>query len=119
TALMGATLPSIARLFAAQERSMSGLATLYAANTVGAVAGSVVTGFYLLPRWDVMVASGVAATVNFAIGAVALRVAPTRASAPEPERHEAAAGASSARAVYAVAALSGMTALGAQVVWTR
>jgi spermidine synthase len=118
TALMGATLPAIARLFAAKERSMSGLATLYAANTVGAVAGSVVTGFYLLPRWDVMVASCVAAAVNFAIGAVALRIARGNVRVEDPA-HDETAGPISGRAVYAVAALSGMTALGAQVVWTR
>src|SRR5262249_38498046 len=58
TALMGATLPAIARLFSAGGRSMSGLASLYAANTVGAVAGGGVTGFFLRPRRGVVVATG-------------------------------------------------------------
>src|SRR5258708_6360807 len=75
TALMGATLPAIARRFTAGDRAMSGLASLYGANTAGAVAGCLLTGFYLLPKWDVLVATGVAAAINFGIGIFALRVA--------------------------------------------
>src|SRR5262249_35011917 len=69
----------------------------------------------------VMVATGVAATLNFAIGAVALRIAPAqeRFASGQPDVVASAGGRAAGRSVYAVAALSGMTALGAQVVWTR
>jgi spermidine synthase len=123
TALMGATLPSVARRYGQGSRGMSGLASLYAANTAGAVLGSLLSAFYLLAVWDVWVATIVAATLNLSVGRYALglsqRVSEARAAPesvpakPEPEETRIT------HAVYLVAALSGMTALGAQVVWTR
>jgi spermidine synthase len=122
TALMGATLPAIARRFTEGDRPMSGLASLYGANTAGAVAGCLLTGFYLLPKWDVIVATAVAAAINFGIGIVALRVAPRRLPQFDDESPSSAdrvRRARSRRTAYVVVGLSGMTALGAQVVWTR
>ncbi|MDP9002301.1 MAG: SAM-dependent methyltransferase, partial [Myxococcota bacterium] len=70
---------------------------------------------------DVIVASGIAAALNFAIGAVAFWLA--RAPAVSAENRVPFDSASPPvprpYAVYGVAALSGMTALGAQVAWTR
>lgn len=119
TALMGATLPAIARLYSDGQDGLTSLALLYGSNTVGAVAGCLLTGFWILPNWDVIVASGIAAALNFAIGAVAFWLA--RASARTAQNRASVTGASSPvpHAVYVVAALSGMTALGAQVAWTR
>jgi spermidine synthase len=123
TALMGATLPAVARLYAGDSRGLTGLAFLYAANTVGAVAGCLLTGFFLLPEWDVLVATAAAVALNLAVGAGALwlsnRIEPPATdqgdlAAPLPVRNR-----SKPAVVYTVAALSGMTALGGQVVWTR
>lgn len=126
TALMGATLPAIARRYAAGRRGMASLAWLYTANTAGAVAGCLLSAFYLLAQWDVWVATGAAAALNLAIGLYGLRVA---AAAPpsavpsvgreghSPRRREPPR--LDVRAIYVVAGLSGFTALGGQVVWTR
>jgi spermidine synthase len=59
--------------------------------------------------------------LNFTIGITALRTRAEREKRVEPQAEPAGVvhDAASARAVYAVVALSGMTALGAQVVWTR
>jgi predicted membrane-bound spermidine synthase len=122
TALMGATLPAIARRYAGGHRAMSGLAALYASNTLGAVLGSLLAAFYLMAVWDVWIATLCAAALNFAVGAVAYRYArQTPAPAPAAAAPAEAAGsrATAVRAVYVAAALSGLTALGAQVVWTR
>jgi spermidine synthase len=121
TALMGATLPAVARRYSDGPRGMTRLAFLYGANTAGAVAGCLLTGFYILPHWDVFVATGIAAAFNFAIGAVALWLAGSAAHAAEPLEAPSSAACAHPRpyAVYVVAALSGMTALGAQVAWTR
>ena len=58
---MGATLPAIARRYGAGRRGNAAIASLYAANTVGAVLGSLLAAFYLLAVWDVWVATGTAA----------------------------------------------------------
>ncbi len=134
TALMGATIPAIARRYPAGRRGMSGLAWLYTANTAGAVLGSLLAAFYLLALFDVWVATLAAAALNFAVGALALRVAkstpavlPARAALGTPP--DAAASDArpkkprfagiDVRVVYLVAGLSGLTALGGQVLWTR
>ena len=74
TALMGATLPvlvaHLGRGFVGEE-----LAGLYAVNTFGAVAGSVVAGFALLPGVGLAGTVWVAAGLNFLVAGFALRVA--------------------------------------------
>jgi len=127
TALMGATLPAIARRYAAGRRGMSSLAWLYTANTAGAVLGCLLSAFYLLAVWDVWVATVTAAALNFAIGLYGLRAAktapllaqpaPVASARPERKRHRPPG--IDIRIVYLVAGLSGLTSLGGQVVWTR
>ncbi|HKP60820.1 MAG TPA: fused MFS/spermidine synthase [Polyangiales bacterium] len=116
TALMGATLPAIARRY--PEGAQSRLAALYAANTLGAVLGCLVCGFYLLAVWDVWVATATAVLLNFSVAAAALRVP---ALAPQPSTGSAASPpmATPAAPIYVAIGFSGLTALGAQVLWTR
>ena len=75
-ALMGATLPV---LVARCERGAlgAGLAWLYALNTLGAVAGSLLGGFLLLPEWGLTRSTFAAALLNLVAAAVA-RGAPAR-----------------------------------------
>jgi spermidine synthase len=130
TALMGATLPAIARRYPPGRRGMSSLAWLYTTNTAGAVIGSLVSAFYLLALWDVWVATGAAAVLNFAVGGLGVRLSrstpatlsnepraenPVEAESVDQTQSEAV----DVRAVYLAAGLSGLTALGAQVLWTR
>lgn len=125
TALMGATLPAIARRYESGRRGMSSLAWLYTANTAGAVAGCLLSAFYLLAIWDVWVATYTAAAFNVAIGAYGLRAARTTPAlaAPAPALAKPARRREplrlDVRAIYVVAGLSGFTSLGGQVVWTR
>jgi spermidine synthase len=120
TFLMGATLPVLSRSVETSPEGVSWLGYFYAGNTLGAVLGSVVAGFYLLRVFDVSTATYVGVGLNLAVGAVALalvRRVPNRAAdhAPAvPPRLSA-----DARAVYITIGLSGFTALGAEVVWTR
>src|SRR5262245_17534886 len=74
TTLMGATLPVLSahreRRGPAAASAGSGAAALYAANTVGAVAGTAITGFFLLPVLGMFLSALVAAAANlFAAGA--------------------------------------------------
>lgn len=119
--LMGATLPAIARWVEASPRGVSWLGFFYGGNIAGAVFGCLLAGFYLLRIFDMATATYVACAIDLAVALVALALAgPTRyeaaGSEPNAGRVEHAPGA---WAIYLVIALSGMSALGAEVVWTR
>ena len=123
TLLMGATLPAIARWVETTPRGVSWLGYFYGGNLAGAVAGSLLAGFYLLRVYDMPTATAAAVVLNIVVAGLALVVA-TRtphtvikadASAPVPQPISA----ESARLVYIAIALSGLTALGSEVVWTR
>ncbi len=120
TILMGATLPAISREVRATPEGMSYLGILYGGNTLGAVIGCLVAGFVLLRNFDVVTASAVAVALNFMIAAVAWLLARSRAAAPEVAAPRAPAPLPAGSwPVLLTLALSGLTALGAEVVWTR
>ena len=151
TVLMGATLPVVARWLGATSKDVSGVGLLYSANTVGAVLGCLLGGFYLLRVHDMAMATLVAAAVDGVVAASALGLSvlephgtpsedshglanrlrqgyggPPKLYAEAEARHDVriahedvTAGAPWSWAVYLAIALSGCTALGAQVVWTR
>lgn len=123
TALMGATLPAVARRYSHGRRGMSGLASLYAANTGGAVLGCLLSGFYLLAVWDVWVATVAAVVLNVVAGLAALRLSRREPVGVDvslvPAARPLGPALLAARSVYLAVGLSGMTALAAQVVWTR
>ncbi|MFL5304762.1 MAG: fused MFS/spermidine synthase [Polyangia bacterium] len=127
TVLMGATLPAVARWVQTTPRGVARLGFFYGGNTVGAVFGCLLAGFYLLRVWDMRVATLVAGLINLAVAAGALALARVTPATPPPVagsddvagRLDAAAPATGAWAVYLAIALSGATALGAEIVWTR
>ncbi len=122
TLLMGATLPAIARWVEPDQDGVAWLGFFYGGNIAGAVLGCLLAGFYLLRVHDMATATGVAFVLNVAVAsiALALAVAPAR---HRPHADPATKGdeerAAGAWAVYPAIALSGMSALGAEVVWTR
>ena len=119
TLMMGATLPAISRWVEATPRGVSWLGFFYGGNIAGAVVGCLLAGFYLLRVFDMTVTTFVAAALNTLVGVLALAIASrTHYEAPAPGRAvvEAAPGSG---VVYLTIALSGLTALAAQVIWTR
>ena len=121
TLLMGATLPAIARYVSATPAGVSWLGFFYGGNIVGAVFGTLLAGFYLLRHHDVMFATFVAAAINFGVAALAFAYAKSTPHTPPVDdmkgaRLEIPKGS---WPVYVTIGLSGMTALGAEVVWTR
>jgi spermidine synthase len=119
--LMGATLPAAARWVESTPQGASRLGLFYAGNLAGAVAGCVLAGFYLLRLYDIVVATYAAAGLNVAVAAIALGLAalvPYRAAEAAPAGGTAAA-EPLRWPVYLAAGLSGFTALGAEVIWTR
>ncbi|MEO6278020.1 spermidine synthase [Roseateles sp.] len=79
TAAMGATLPAMARLGTAR------LAPLYAANTLGAVAGVLATAFWLISDWGLTRSAGLCVALNLGcalLAGLALQAAPAIALGP-------------------------------------
>jgi spermidine synthase len=120
TVLMGASLPAVARWLDLTPAGVSWLGFLYAGNIAGAVAGSLLAGFYLLRVHDMAIATFAAAAMNGAAGGVAFGLAsralhrPAAGSLPLPDKAPLGS-----RVVYLAIAISGLCALGAEVVWTR
>jgi spermidine synthase len=118
---MGATLPAIARWIETTPQGVSWLGLFYGSNIAGAVFGCLLAGFYLLRVFDLPTATYVAASINglvalLSLGLAMLTAYQPRATGPNPKpalpvRRE--------WSVYLVIALSGATALAAEVIWTR
>jgi spermidine synthase len=120
TVLMGATLPAIARWVEATPRGVSWLGFFYGGNIAGAVFGCLLAGFYLLRVHDMATATYAAAAINATAALVGLGLSVrTPHEAPAEGGPGAAAAAPGSWVVLVTIALSGMTALGAEVVWTR
>jgi spermidine synthase len=121
TLLMGATLPVVSRWVRATPRGVAWLGFLYGGNIAGAVVGCLVAGFYLLRVHDMVVATFSAAALNAAVALVALGLSTEPdVIAGRQARDSDLDPAPSAEAVVLLAiGLSGFSALGAEVVWTR
>jgi spermidine synthase len=118
TVMMGATLPAIARWVKATPEGVGWLGFFYGGNIAGGVLGSLAAGFYLLREHDVMVATLVGVTINAAVALIAYVLAGRTEYQAEAVavRGVTAHGTTS---VYVAIGLSGMTALAAEVIWTR
>ena len=117
--LMGGALPALLRGLAPDDATVgraSGL--LYAANTAGAVAGTLATVFLLVPLLGIRGTALAAGVVNLALAAAALAVSPSRVVQPiEPGIREPLT--RDARLAVSLYALAGGIALGYEVVWTQ
>lgn len=120
TMLMGATLPAVADHLETSPHRTAKVGYLYAANILGAVAGCLGTGFILLQYGDTWSASLIAVSINLIIAVVAWVYTPDSSpSPPQDQLPESTSNPSEFRWIYVVLGLSGLTALGAQVLWTR
>jgi spermidine synthase len=122
TLLMGASLPAVARWLETTPEGVSQLGLLYSANIAGAVFGALLSGFYLLRVYDMAVATYAAVAINLIVVLVSFALS-TRTPLPPGEggakRRVRAVRAKRVGWVYLAIAISGLAALGAEVVWTR
>ena len=125
TILMGASLPAIVRWIETTPRGVSWWGLLYGGNTAGAVFGCLLAGFYLLRLYDTHVATYWAVAINLLVAAVSYVVAgrvPAHGAAEsvsEPEPIAQAHSTGPRWPVYVTIGISGASALGAEIVWTR
>jgi spermidine synthase len=128
TLLMGATLPAVARWVESTPEGVSWLGFFYGGNIAGAVAGSLLAGFYLLRLYDMATATYVAVAINAAMAALAfllasrtsyrVREAPNETKATRAQTVKVRA-TGTPLPIYIAIGLSGLAALGAEVIWTR
>jgi spermidine synthase len=133
TTLMGATLPILARGIVSRQRlAAADIGRLYAVNTCGAVAGTVVTGFLLLPAIGLRTTIWLGVALNVLVAAIAFG-AGRRSLGPASERERPEAPASDAQApgsapatsrslvlaVLAAFGLSGAASMAYELAWTR
>ncbi len=121
TILMGAALPALSRWVKSTSSGVSTIGLLYASNTVGAVAGCLLAGFYLMRVHDMASTVALAMAVNVLLAGVSYLVPlKLQGKGREPilpaEPLPPAFGATSA---HVVIFLSGLSAFGGEVVWTR
>jgi spermidine synthase len=122
TTLMGGTLPLLSRAISAwRGRAVTGAGLLYAVNTFGAVAGCALAGFVLLAVVGIRGALFAAAALNLGIAAVLLAGRAGGPASSSPTRPAPAAGGADRRSAFVLSVffLSGLAALGYEVLWTR
>jgi spermidine synthase len=132
TSLMGATLPVLTRHFVFSHRVLCRwVGLLYGTNALGAVAGSFVSGFFLIAWLGVTHTIYAAAAINFAIAVFALvlggigyaseRAASSLSGAKisVPREPVATGGVRIRRLLLVVCFGSGFSALAYEVIWVR
>ena len=120
TILMGATLPAISRWVKATPDGVAWLGFFYGGNIAGGVIGSLVAGFYLLRMFDVATATAAGVALNLARRADRVRPGrPDRVRRRIRRRLEACRRRPARAPCTSPSRSPGMTALSAEVVWTR
>jgi spermidine synthase len=125
TFLMGATLPAISRWVETTPEGVSWLGFFYGGNIAGAVAGSLLAGFYLLRVFDATIATLVAVGINVVVALLGLAIAQATPYTPKvveessPDARAERSEDSEVWPVYITIMLSGFAALSSEVIWTR
>lgn len=121
TTLMGATLPAVSRWLEATPEGVARMGFLYGSNTAGAVLGCLLAGFYLLRVHDMTAATFAAVALNLVVTGIALFLAARTLHRPAEKQAEDSRHGPKMKPwpVYLAIALSGCSALGAEVIWTR
>jgi spermidine synthase len=127
TTLMGATLPVLAAALLRAEGHDSGSVTrLYACNLAGAIVGTLMAGFVLLPAFGVRTTIFVAAGINVFVGIIALVIQRRNSTdfskqidADRTRQAAVVVVGEKARFWLVAAFVSGFVTISTQVAWTR
>ncbi len=127
TVLMGATLPILTRDLTGDAHLSQAFGRLYAANTIGAIAGTLAAGLILIEILGLSGGLAVGAACSGIAGVIAVLLSLRRERRSDVARRPVEAqarpavrrGVARPRLALVVAFLSGLTSLGYQVLWTR
>ena len=118
--LMGATLPILAAALVRSSASDANSVTrLYACNLVGAILGTLVAGFVLLPWVGIRTTIAVAAMLNVFVGVVAITLQRKTQTAVVTEKEFEPSTSTGSRFWLFAALASGFVTISTQVSWTR
>jgi spermidine synthase len=125
TTLMGATLPVLAAaLLHVEGHDTNSVTRLYACNLAGAILGTLVAGFFLLPTVGVRTTIIITACINIVVGFVAIKTQrrvqqQSRLSVDKSALIEVPGPADHSYFWFFAALASGFVTISAQVAWTR
>lgn len=121
TILMGMSFPAVVGALEAWgiESPRKKMAGFYALNLLGALAGALAGPFYCFPRLGLHGTLAATALLDGAAGLAALALARGAAVAPLPPRAKASGEFAGARALVALAFVSGFLFFGLEVLWTH
>src|SRR5438874_884654 len=126
TTLMGGTLPVLTRAFTADRAELQhSVGLLDGLNTLGAVVGTALAGFFLIEYVGVRASLWATATINLALGGIALWLSGSRADAPaaappHPGREPGERPSPALRnTALLLLGLTAFAALLAEISWTR
>ena len=78
TVLLGTAFPVVLRLAVGADSVGRGVGSVLAANTIGGVLGTMLTGFFLIPRFGLVRTIGILAIAAGIVGAIAITRSPVR-----------------------------------------
>ena len=118
--LMGGTLPVLVRSLAPASGQLAEAGgRLYAANTAGAIAGTLLAAFVLLPQLGVTGSACAAAMLNLLAALGAWLARRRDATLPVPGKLSSAPRSAQARLAIGLYCVAGGVALGYEVVWSQ
>jgi spermidine synthase len=115
TAAMGATVPAMERLTAQKSIGGRSIATLYAANTFGAVLGVLAIAFWLAPEFGLTRTAYICVALNLACGVISLMLF----SGVDGKLATGAGAARGSRGLLFRLAISGLLGIGYEVLVVR
>jgi spermidine synthase len=119
TFAMGGTLPAMDRLFERLGRDSFAVGGLYGVNTFGAMAGTFLITFLILPRFGMNKATILLALVNFFVAATAYLLLCKSTSTVRPAGVFWPQNHATTRRLYLTLFITGLVGIGFEVVMTR
>lgn len=126
TTLMGGTLPVLSKFLVERREALgNNVGTLYALNTLGAVAGCFAAGFVLIGTVGVVETVYIAAVINLLVAAgtflldAAIARSGREAQPPAPKRERRSQASGMALLILCAFGVSGFVSLGYEVIWAR
>lgn len=119
TFLMGGTFPAFSSAYAKIEEAGKDLSVVYAINTSGAVLGTLLAGFGLLPNLGISATIKIAVGINFLVFFLALLLGKEGERKGEVPSAPLIYPPATATLAVIVIGLSGFSAMALEVAWTR
>jgi spermidine synthase len=125
TTMMGITLPLLTAAVSDRTGAATNVSLLYALNTLGAMTGTLLAGYLLIPDLGISNSFLLAAGINVLVGVLAFLLDRSRQSSLAPRAsgpqspHDQRSPIINLKWIGVVVAVSGFASLGLEIVWFR